>query len=227
MDVEASPSTNALEVKTTQTMIDRIELTHGTKPKRLLGDTAYGAAENLGYLVNEKDIEPLVPVMDKTKRKDGTFSSGDFLWDEKNDEYRCPADKTLKRNWRNFKVSRLRITKENTIIYRAVQADCELCPLKQQCCPNTANRNIKRSVYESARAVNQSPEYDSFFHARKNVEMVFAHMKQNLNMERLRLSGLKSAIDEFDLTATAQNLRKLDKLCARPPSTNGFLAPKI
>lgn len=230
MDVEASPSTNALEVKTTQTMIDRIELTHGIKPKRLLGDTAYGAAENLGYLVNEKDIEPHVPVMDKTKRKDGTFSSSDFLWDEKNDEYRCPADKTLKRNWRNFKVPRLGVTKEKTIIYRAVQADCELCPLKQQCCPNTANRNIKRSVYESARdvarAINQSPEYDSFFHARKKVEMVFAHMKRNLNMERLRLRGLKSANDEFVLTATAQNLRKLAKLCARAPPTNGFLAPK-
>ena len=54
MDVEASPSTHALEVDTTRTMIDRVESTHEIKPERLLGDTAYGAAENLGYLVNEK-----------------------------------------------------------------------------------------------------------------------------------------------------------------------------
>ena len=49
LDVEASPSARSLEVKTTQTMIDRIEETHGIKPRRLMGDTAYGAAENLTW----------------------------------------------------------------------------------------------------------------------------------------------------------------------------------
>ncbi len=37
----------------------------------LVGDTAYGTAEMLGWMVNEKRIEPHVPVWDKTERTDG------------------------------------------------------------------------------------------------------------------------------------------------------------
>ena len=39
--------------------------------------------------------------------------------------------------------------------------------------------------------------------------MLFAHMKRVLTGDRLRLRGLKSAQDEFLLTATAQNLRRM------------------
>ena len=65
LDVAASPSTNKLEVATTKTMIERIESNYGISPKRLMGNTAYGSAVNLGFLVEEKSIEPHVPVWDK------------------------------------------------------------------------------------------------------------------------------------------------------------------
>jgi len=48
--------------------------------------------------------------------------------------------------------------------------------------------------------------------------MLFAHMKNNLNLDRLRLRGLKGAHDEFLLTATAQNLKRMARLCFRSPS---------
>ena len=225
LDVEASPSARSLEVETTQIMIDRIEETHGLKPRRLMGDTAYGAAENLNYLVNKKGIEPHIPVWDKSIRRDGTLSTSDFQWNEDADEYRCPTDKTLRRHHRNFKVPREGITKANTIIYRSSKADCDICKLKQQCCPNTPNRKVTRSIYENARdvarSINQSPDYEHSFHERKKVEMVFAHMKRNLKMERLRLRGLKSANDEFILTAIAQNLRRLARIFSPPPPLTG------
>src|SRR5205085_5586923 len=41
-------------------------------------DSAYGSAEMLGWLVNERAIEPHIPVFDKSARDDGTFSRGDF-----------------------------------------------------------------------------------------------------------------------------------------------------
>ena len=47
-------------------------------PRRLLGDSAYGSAEMLGWLVYEHGIEPHVTVFDKSARKDGTFSREDF-----------------------------------------------------------------------------------------------------------------------------------------------------
>ncbi len=48
-------------------------------------------------------IEPHVPVCDKSERKDGTFSNSDFLWDEQANEYRCPEGHALRNDWRTFK----------------------------------------------------------------------------------------------------------------------------
>ena len=232
MDVEASPSTKKLEVDTTHTMIERVESNHGIRPDRLMGDTAYGSAENLAYLVEQKDIEPHVPVFDKTERKDGTFSRCDFDWDPDADLYRCPGNKLLRPRRRNFKTLRTVITKANTIIYRSVVADCKLCPMKRQCCPNTNFRKIARSVHEAARdvarSITQSAKYiETSARQRKKVEMLFAHMKRHLGFDRLRLRGLHSANDEFLLVATAQNLRRLAKLRSQPPPECGVSAPVI
>ena len=230
MDVEASPSTLKLEVATTKTMIERVEVSHGIRPDRLMGDTAYGVAENLGYLVEEKNIEPHMPILDKTQRKDGTFSSNDFVWNEEADEYQCPAGYVLGRNLCNFTQPRSGITKAGGIIYRAREANCKSCLLKQQCCPNTPHRKITRSIHEKsrdvARAICKSDEYiNKSFHERKKVEMSFAHMKRHLRFNRLRLRGIKSANDEFLLVATVQNLRKMAKLCGQPPPVCGITTP--
>jgi transposase len=232
MDVEASPSTLGLEVATTRTMIERVESQHGIYPTSLMGDTAYGAAENLDYLVEKKHIEPHIAVWDKTQRKGDIFSVSDFKWNESEDAYTCPSDKPLRRRQRNFKNLRSNITKANTIIYRSSAADCKHCVMKHRCCPNTLHRKIARSIYEKsrdvARAINKSDEYiNKTFHERKKVEMLFAHMKRNLRFDRLRLRGLKSANDEFLLVATAQNLRRMARLLSQPPPGHGVSAPAI
>jgi hypothetical protein len=64
----------------TRTMIDRLELRLQLKPHRLVGDTAYGTASLLGWMVEKKAIEPHVPVWDKSQRQDATFSSSEFQW---------------------------------------------------------------------------------------------------------------------------------------------------
>jgi len=232
MDVEGSPSTNRLEVLTTRTMIERIESNHSIIPERLMGDTAYGIAENLAFLVEEKNIEPHIPVWDKSQRKNNTFSAGDFQWNAEEDQYRCPEGKVLRSRRRKNKHTATAVTKANTIVYRSLGADCKSCSLKSRCCPNTPHRKITRSIHESARdvarSINQTDEYQNkSFHERKKVEMMFAHMKRNHNFTRLRLRGIKSANDEFLLVATTQNLRRLAKLRARPPPNDGVTAPVV
>src|ERR1044071_4816037 len=64
-------------------------------PERLAADSAYGSAEMLGWLVNERAIEPHIPVFDKSARDDGTFSREDFAYDQEADIYVCPAGKEL------------------------------------------------------------------------------------------------------------------------------------
>jgi len=68
VDVEATPAFRTDEVNATRTMIERVEERFEMKPTRLIGDMAYGAAELLGWMVNDKAIEPHVPVWDKTQQ---------------------------------------------------------------------------------------------------------------------------------------------------------------
>jgi len=215
VDVEATPTLRTAEVKATRTMIERVEERFDLKPQRLIGDMAYGNAELLGWMVNDKGIEPHVPVWDRTQRDDGTLSSSDFEWDEQANEYRCPQGQPLRSEWRIFKRPRTRITKANTIIYHANQTACSKCPMKSHCCPNAPNRKIVRSVHESARDVARNiAKTDAYKQSRKDrkkVEMLFAHLKRILRLDRLRLRGPNGAHDEFLLAAIAQNLRRMAK----------------
>ena len=229
MDVEPSTANRTPEVETTKTMINRVEDRFGIKPQRLIGDTAYGTAAMLNWIVEEKQIEPHTPVWQKYEGKDGQFGMADFTWDVEADRYTCPAGKTLQRYRRNFKKKRIGITKANTIIYRATEHDCKTCEYKSRCCPNVSRRKITRSIYESsrevARAVAQTPAYKKTRRQRKKVEMLFAHMKRILKLDRLRLRGMSGAHDEFLLAATAQNLRRMARLLGQPPPNNRVGAP--
>src|SRR5499425_4021 len=80
MDVVASRAIRQAEVGAAKTMIERTEERFGIKPARLAADTAYGSAPTLHWLVNDKQIAPHIPVIDKSKRDDGTFSREDFTF---------------------------------------------------------------------------------------------------------------------------------------------------
>lgn len=216
VDVEATPSHSLSEVESTKTMINRFENAYSMKPKCLMGDTAYGTAEMLNWTV-DKDIIPYSPVWDKTERKDGTYSSSEFIFDRENNEYICPNNKRLH--------TTNKITKGNTLLYRSRVPECVDCKDKEKCCPNTPQRKITRSIYEDARdiarAMNKTPEYQQAKKDRKKVEVLFAHLKKILRFDQLRLRGLSGASDEFLLAATAQNLRRMVRVLNKPPPLTG------
>jgi transposase len=215
MDVEATPAHRTPEVDSTRTMIDRVEQRFDIRPRRLVGDTAYGTASLLGWMVEDKQIEPHVPVWDKTVRKDASVSIGEFQWQPERNEYVCPEGRALRNDRRQFTTPRTRITKADTVIYRASQTDCGACGMKDRCCPSTPFRKIARSIHEGARevarSIAQTPQYRQSRRERKKVEMLFAHLKRIMKLDRLRLRGLSGAQDEFLMAATAQNLRRMAK----------------
>jgi hypothetical protein len=208
VDVEAMPALRTDEVKSARTMLERVEERFDLKPKHLIGDMAYGAAPMLGWLVEEKQIAPHIPVWDKSEPGDGTFGRSDFTFDARNNRYICPAGKYLRPAWRSR-------VKKNPLRYRASQYDCQVCPLKSKCCPNMVIRKIDRSAFEPARdvarALAKTNAYRESRTARKKVEMLFAHLKRILKLDRLRLRGPSGAHDEFLLAAIAQNLRRMAK----------------
>lgn len=228
VDVEATPTNKILETESTKKMIDRVEKRHSIKPKRLLADMAYGSGPMLDWLVRDKNIEPHIPVWDKTANNQGVFTVAEFHWNPEEKAYDCPAGHKLQAGLRYAHKKEPTITKENTVIYRSKKTACDGCDLKTRCCPNTGNRKIARSIFEEsrevARKITASEIYDKTFKQRKKVEVLFAHLKRDINLRRLRLRGLKGANDEFVLAATVQNLKKLAQRCSKPPDKAQILA---
>jgi transposase len=216
VDVEPTTAIRQAEVLAAKRMIARTATNVALRPTKLIGDSAYGSADMLGWLVDERGIEPHVTVFDKSARKDGTFSREDFNYDPTGDVYVCPGDKTLT-------TTGTRVNDGETLLYRASKADCDACVLRPRCCPNTPARKVPRSIHEKARdmarMIARSWEGRASRRLRKKVEMLFAHLKRILKLDRLRLRGPNGARDEFLLAATAQNLRKLAKLLPIPNLT--------
>lgn len=213
VDVEASRAIRQAEVGAAKTMITRTEERFGLKPERLAADSAYGSAATLNWIVKEKKIAPHIPVIDKSKREDGSLSREDFTFDKERNVYVCPQGKLLHTTGR--------VHDGETLLYRARTSDCGPCPLKARCCPKAPERKIPRSIHEeardAARALADTEGFEQSRRDRKRIEMLFAHLKRILKLGRLRLRGPCGARDEFTLAAIAQNLRRLAKLVARPP----------
>jgi len=213
VDVEATTAIRQAEVTAAKRMIERSMERFDLYPARLIGDSAYGSAEMLAWLVYEHGIEPHVTVFDKSARSDGTFSREDFKYDREGDVYFCPGNNMLT-------TKGTLVNDGATILYRASKYDCSPCPLKPTCCPKEPVRKIPRSIHEGARDmardIARSAEGLASRRQRKKVEMLFAHLKRILRLDRLRLRGPSGARDEFLMAATVQNLRKLAKLITIP-----------
>ena len=172
VDVEATTAIRQAEVLAAKRMIERSMERFGLYPAKLMGDSAYGSADMLGWLVHEHGIEPHVTVFDKSARKDGTLSRDDFTYDCERDIYVCPGGNTLT-------TTRTLVNDGATILYRGSKHDCAGCVLKPKCCPNTPARKVPRSIHEGARdmarQIAKSPQGRTSRRMRKKIEMLFAH----------------------------------------------------
>jgi hypothetical protein len=151
MDVEATTTIRQAEVGAAKTMLDRTAEEFGVTPSRLVADGGYGSAEMVGWLVDERGIEPHVNLVDKTERTDGTFSRSDFAFDLESNLYVCPGGKQLRKYHRAFAKSRDGLTKDGTMIYfarkqrlRGLRAQAQVLP-KRSCAQDCALRSRSRS----------------------------------------------------------------------------------
>ena len=162
-------------------MIERTEECFDLKPNEVAGDVAYGTGGMLGWLVG-RGIDPHIPVWDKSERKDGTLSRKDFDFDAERDVYTCPQGKTLKTTGR--------LHHGKTLRYRSSKYDCDVCPLKPRCCPNSPERKVLRDVNEDARdrarALMGGEANKNSGRQRKKIERLFGDVKRNQGLTRLR-----------------------------------------
>ena len=212
VDVEATPTRISKEVDATETMLERTEERFALKPDHIAGDVAYGTGEMLGWLV-KRQIDPHIPVWDQTEvAAEGKFVRDDFTYHKERDVYICPNGKELKASGT--------VHDGTTLKYIAKRSECRQCPLKPQCTTGR-ERRVSRDVNQEARDYTQAlmgtKSYRRSAVRRKQIERLFGEAKRHLSMTRLRLRGLTGARDEFLLTATVQNLKRLVARLAIPP----------
>jgi hypothetical protein len=211
VDAEGTRANRRDETAITETMIARVAERHDLSPKRLAGDTAYGTGRLLRWLT-DRNIAPHIPVWDKSQQTNGRFRRDDFSYDNERDVYICPGGKLLS--------STGNVDQGRVLYYRASKSDCSACSLKPQCTTGSVRkvtRDVDEELRDRVRALANTEAFHQSRRERKKVEMLFAHMKRILKLDRLRLRGLSGARDEVLLVATAQNLRRLAKYVGRSP----------
>ena len=110
-------------------------------------------------------------VFGKAARTDGTFSRDDFTYDHEGDVYFCPGGKMLT-------CKGTLVNDGATLLYRASKYDCDACSLKPRC-------SIHEGARDRARAIAKSAAGRTSRRHRKKVEMLFAHLKRILRLDRL------------------------------------------
>ena len=203
VDVEATPARWSQEVGSTRTMIRRTAERLGLHPQRLTGDTAYSSGGLLAWLMG-RQIEPHVPVLDRRHQTKGMLTREAFTFDRDRNAFICSEGKVL---------SYTGHTRPNGVMmYHASPKDCAPCLVREQCTSGparTLTRNVHEDAREHVRALRGTEAYERSARERRKIEMLFAHLKRNLGLRRLRLRGLTGAGDEFLLAATALNLGRL------------------
>jgi len=174
------------------------------KPKRAIGDTTYGTADNIREL-EESGICAYVPLSDFDARTH-YLGKRAFTYDAAHDVYPCPQGAVLRRRTAKYT--------ERTIEYQANAAACNACPLKAQCTGSDRGRIIHRSFDEEyidrVRGYHKTEDYQKAMRKRKVwIEPLFGEAKQWHGMRQFRLRGLQKVNMEGLMIAAGQNLKRL------------------
>jgi transposase len=205
--IKSGPATlgyydNRQEMLVARRMLERVSH-FGIRPLNLAADKAYGSGEFLAWLL-ERDIQPHIPVIDRQHQTRGRFTRDAFRYEPKENAYYCPEGKPL--HYRGQ-----RRTSQGDL-YRSTEAQCHACPQKKLCTRGSYRRlfvHWQEPARQAVRALAGTPDYQRSQRARYKVEALFAELKQQIKLRRVRLRRLWNVAEQFHLAATAQNLKRL------------------
>lgn len=169
----------------------------------VIADAGYSNGEQAAQC-EAQGIVPHVPANRAVNNQgDGTlFDRTLFVYDEKTDTFRCPAQQTLVRK----QLSR----KDRCVVYTADAQVCGACPLKQRC-TTKSRRCVTRHLHEDTlQRMNRRATPQLMRLRRCTVERPFALLKWViLGYPRFLLRGLAGAQVETSLATMAYNLKTM------------------
>jgi hypothetical protein len=199
------------ETVAAQDMLTRFTEWQGREPESVAADTTYGNGEFLQWLA-DRSITPYMRTRDSALRKNNPgYGPERFTYQPESNTYRCPAGEQL--NYVGLNV------RNRAHAYIGSAKRCGACSQKTQC---TTGRykylaiHIHESVRQRVRELAQTPEFAKAQRQRKKVEALFAELKNQIGLRRLRLRRMKFVREQFWLAATVQNIKRLVRFLSQP-----------
>jgi IS4 transposase len=125
--------------------------------------------------------------------------------------YLCPAGQVLNYGGRVYR--------NHAFNYIGTRKKCGPCLLRPQC-TSAAFRGLiihqNEPARQRARELVNTPEFAQAQRQRKKVEALFAELKNQIGLRRLRLRRLRFVREQFFLAAVAQNLKRLVRFLSQP-----------
>src|SRR6516164_3732605 len=143
----------------------------------------------------------------------GRFTREHFRYEPKENTYYCPEGKPLR--YRGLE------RKSQGYVYYSTEAQCRACPQKRLCTSAPVRKlyvHWQEPARQAVRALAGTPEFERSLRARYKVEALFAELKQQIRLRRVRLRRRWNVAEQFHLAATAQNLKRLVRHLAQKQS---------
>src|SRR3981081_2538541 len=199
------------ETVAAQDMLTRFAEWQGREPESVAADTTYGNGGFLQWLA-DRDITPYMRTRDSIHRKRSPFFGPErFTYEPEHDRYICPAGQPLNHGGS--------IHRDHSCTSTGTRKRCGPCKLRPQC-TSSAFRGLvihqNEPARQRAREVANTPEFAKAQRQRNKVEALFAELKNQIGLRRLRLRRLKFVREQFFLAAAAQDIKRLARFLRRP-----------
>jgi len=210
--VQATAARMSQETVAAQDMLTRFAHWQGREPESVAADTTYGNGEFLQWLA-DRSITPYMRTRDSIHRKNSPFYGPErFTYQPESNRYICPAGQPLNYGGRSHR--------NRAYTYIGTRKRCGACALRPQC-TSAAFRCLVIHLHEPARQrareLVNTPEFAKAQRQRKKVEALFAELKNQIGLRRVRLRRLKFVREQFFLAAAAQNLKRLVRFLSQGP----------
>jgi transposase len=209
--VQATAARMSQETVAAPDMLARFAQWQGREPESVAADTTYGNGEFLQWLA-DRSVTPYMRTRDSIHRKRSPFFGPErFTYEPENNRYICPAGQPL--NYGGW------VHRNRAYNYIGTRKKCGPCSLRSQC-TSAAFRGLiipqNEPARQRARELVNTPEFAKAQRQRKKVEALFAELKNQIGLRRLRLRRLKFVREQFFLAAVAQNIKRLVRFLSRP-----------
>src|ERR1035437_6586819 len=210
--VQATAARMSQETVAAKDMIARFAEWQGREPESVVADATYGNGEFLQWLM-ERGITPYMRTRDSALRKNNPLYGPErFTYLPESNSYRCPAGQQL--NYVGLNV------RNRAHAYIGSRKRCGGCSQKAQCTTGQYKYlaiHIHEPARQRARDLVNTAAFVNAQRQRKKVEALFAELKNQSGVRRLRLRRIKFVREQFFLAAAAQNIKRLVRFLSQGP----------